>query len=135
MKKHISNNQGFTLTELIIVVAILGLLAAVATPSLVSYIDQGKAESDAANVKIIENIIQRKLATGALVAGEANSLGTPATVLAEVKTEIGTIPVPRTGAHTGFLYSVTTGRVSLGSAGGVTNDLAHFTDTVATEDT
>lgn len=52
MKKFLArmkkNNKGFTLVELIIVIAILGVLMAVMVPQYIKYVDKAKAGTDMA---------------------------------------------------------------------------------------
>ncbi len=53
LQKLRGNSEGFTLIELMIVIAIIGILAAIAIPNFISYRDKAycsKAETDAQNV-------------------------------------------------------------------------------------
>lgn len=55
------NNKGFTLMELIIVIAIISILSAVIIPSLMSYINKAKITKDVSTAKEIEKAIQMAL--------------------------------------------------------------------------
>ncbi len=50
------NNKGFTLIELIVVIAILGILTAIALPMLLGFVDQSKIVADQASVKNLNDV-------------------------------------------------------------------------------
>lgn len=71
-KKVKKNKKGYTLTELIVVVAILGILAAVATPMVLNQVGKAKTSADLANEKAIENAYLAGMAESADASVPAN---------------------------------------------------------------
>lgn len=51
-------NKGFSLVELIIVIAIMAILAGAIAPALIKYIDKSKKSNDISSAKLIESAIE-----------------------------------------------------------------------------
>jgi prepilin-type N-terminal cleavage/methylation domain-containing protein len=84
MKRFTRNEKGFTLIELMIVIAIIGILAAVAIPNYIAYRDKGYcsgAESDANSIlSTLSDYYAIPAHTGAITGSlAANGTLTPAT--------------------------------------------------------
>ena len=75
MKVNMSRKSGFTLVEIMIVVAIIGLLAAIAVPNFIKARENSQKNACIANLKQIDGAVQtwaleQKVATGQpIVAG------------------------------------------------------------------
>ena len=56
--KKINNRKGFTLVEIIVFLVILAILAAIAVPSVLGYVEEAKKEKYIAEAKAIYTVIQ-----------------------------------------------------------------------------
>ena len=59
MKK--TNNKGFSLVELIIVIAIMAILAGAIAPALIRYIDKSRKSNDVSSCKTIKTAVETAL--------------------------------------------------------------------------
>lgn len=95
MKKQ----QGFTLIELMIVVAVIGVLSAIAIPQYEKYVAKSQAASALATISALKTNIESSIAENSVFPPlNATSAGSPA--LGIPKTELGTLTLASTGGGT-----------------------------------
>lgn len=95
MKK--TNNKGFSLVELIIVIAIMAVLIGVLAPQFLRYVERTRAQKDRTAVGEVENAIEISLANETIATAVNTALAT-GTV---------TVNIDNTGAVTGTVAALT----------------------------
>lgn len=69
-------NKGFSLIELIIVIAIMAVLVAVIAPNLTKYLSSSKEKTDISNMDTIRGVIEQACAVTSTEVSEPQNLGT-----------------------------------------------------------
>ena len=94
------NKKGFTLVELIIVIAIIGILAGITAPRLASFNEKAREATDEANARVIASIIAIQAADGALDDNGATPIAVAGSAIEDLLPE-GTVPSIVSDAYDG----------------------------------
>lgn len=113
-REKVAEKAGFTLVELIVVIAILGILAAVAVPAYSGYITKANEAADTQTISAINTAIQSAAAGQGLEAKDVTAGG----LTIANKTATITVTTSKAGANASTLqadFALYMGKTSYGS--------------------
>ena len=103
-KQKSLTNKGFSLVELIIVIAIMAVLVGVLAPQFIKYVEQSRKSTDIQNAESIKTAVLADIADGKITGSDSNK-------------QFGNIATPFVGDGT-MASAITTAPTVQGSIGG-----------------
>jgi len=114
MKKM--NNKGFSLVELIVVIAIMAVLVGVLAPQFIKYVESSRRSTDISNAQNIQSAVLADIAEGKIsgnASGSGISAGNP-TALGEVpKIKGNKVPAAKDSTNWTVTYNASSGTCSV----------------------
>ncbi|KDR93813.1 prepilin-type N-terminal cleavage/methylation domain-containing protein [Peptoclostridium litorale DSM 5388] len=89
LKKLMNNKKGFTLIELIVVIAVLGLIAAIAVPRIGGVTGKAKTNSDKQEIAILNNALEMYISESGDTDLSELTITSAATVITDLKNSAG----------------------------------------------
>lgn len=99
MRNTLKGNKGFTMIELVIVIAIIGILAAIAVPRFTQSAASARGAKMQADLRTIDSAIAIALANGG--AAPVGAVAAAANVVAN----LASVPAPPAGAYSTALHA------------------------------
>lgn len=128
MVKNLKKKKGFTLIELIIVIAILGILAAIAIPKFSGVQNNSKIKADKASAKILADTASMLLVQGKLK--ETSGAIASADIKTAVSAELHKYPTPQAlGTNFVITYTAASGTDATANTGTFTVEVDDSTTT------
>ena len=124
MRKN--NKKGFTLVELVIVVAVMAVLVAVAIPTIGSIKNAATDSVNKSNAKTIESIIKLAEADGTFDASGQSTISDSTIAQKIYEAKLG-ITKPASGSEPTFVYNKKTGVVTVGATTPSGDDASYCT--------
>lgn len=117
--KQVFNRKGFTLVELLVVVAIIGILATITVPKFTGASESARGAKMQADLRTLDSAIAIAMANGYTPAATAMTATTPALVVAN----LSSVPQSPSGTFSTIIHpggTVAAGYYSINAAGRAT---------------